>query len=80
MAERDVAIEEHIEMIKQFLSTTAFHWAISQYNSAIIKKMTNLQRTALLNELSKINSEAGAIGGFKEGFEFLERLTKGGSE
>lgn len=80
MAERDVIIEEHIESIKQFLSTTAFHWAISQYNTAIIKKMTNLQRTAISDNLSKVNTEAGGIGGFKEGFEFLERLTKGGSE
>ena len=80
MLERDVIIEEHIEHIKNFLSSTHFSWAISQYNTAIIKKMTNLQRTAISDNLSKVNTEAGAIGGFKEGFEFLERITKGGSE
>ena len=80
MLERDPIVEEHIEHIKNFLTSTHYEWAIRHYNSAMVKKMTNLQRTAISDNLSKVNTEAGAIGGFKEGFEFLERITKGGNE
>jgi len=72
--------EEHIDEIRQFLSSTAYTWALQQYNTAVINKLSILQRMSLSGDMSKINVEGGRIAGFKEGFEFLENVCRGSKE